>query len=193
MGKTAAKRMTVEEFFDWAPKDDTRWELIDGRPVAMAPASQVHGQIVARLARRIGEALDTRPGCRIVINSGIQPQDKNDNFFEADLAVACTPVQRGERAMDDPVLLVEVLSPSTEATDRLRKLPDYRAIPSVREIVFLQQDAVYAEVHRRLEGGVWLTDLVLGRDARLRLESIGLDVALADVYVGVPLDEAEGA
>jgi Uma2 family endonuclease len=186
--------MTVEEFFDWCPNDDSRWELIDGRPVAMAPAGGAHQVLWGNLAYRFAQALDSRRNCSVRIGGGILPPERADSYYEADLAVSCTPPDRGDRgAVKDPVLIAEILSPSTEGTDRRRKLPDYRSIPGVREILLIAQDGHYAEVHRRLDGDRWLTDLVRGPEARLRLESIGLDVALADIYAGVPLDEAESA
>jgi Uma2 family endonuclease len=192
MGQTA-RRMTIAQFLDWCPNDDTHWELIDGRPVAMAPTTRAHGRLHLRLSRFIDQACDALLPCAGEIEAGIRLPDRDDAYYEADIAVSCTPPKPDERGVADPVLIVEILSASTAATDRLKKLPDYRTIPSVREILLLQQGAVYAEVHRRLEGGVWLTDLLRGPEARLRLESIGLDVALADIYAGVPLDEAEGA
>ena len=85
----------------------------------------------------------------------------------------------------------EVLSPSTANDDRQIKVPIYRQIPSIREILLLDPMRMYAEVLRRLDGERWLSDLAVLPDARLRLESIGLDIALADLYAGLPLDEAE--
>jgi Uma2 family endonuclease len=193
MGQTAAKRMTVDEFLAWCPADERRWELVDGRPTAMAPSTRAHGRLLSRLARFIDQVCDNLRPCASEVEAGIRIPDRDDAYYEADIAVSCTPPEPGERGMTDPVFIVEILSSSTMATDRRHKLPDYRSIPSVREILLVDQGALYAEVHRRLEGDRWLVDLVQGPEARLRLESIGLDVALADIYAGVPLDEAEGA
>jgi Uma2 family endonuclease len=184
--------MTVEEFFDWCPNDDSRWELIDGRPVAMAPASGAHQILWGNLAYRFAEALDPLRNCTVRINGGVLSPERADTYYEADLAVSCTPPERGDRGdVREPVLIAEILSPSTEGTDRRRKPPDYRSIPSVREILLIAQDGHYAEVHRRLEGDRWLTDLLQGPEAQLRLESIGLDMPLAEIFAGVPLDEGD--
>jgi Uma2 family endonuclease len=192
MGATAARPMTVDEFFDWCADDAIRWELIDGRPIAMAPTTRAHGRLLLRLSALVDRACGERPPCAGETEAGIRLPDRDDLYFQADIAVACTPPSPGERGIRDPVLIIEILSPSTAARDRRRKLPDYRSIPTVQEILLVDQEAVYAEVHRRLEADRWLTDLLRGPDARLRLESIGLDIALADIYAGVPLDEAEG-
>ena len=191
MATKAVKRMTVEEFFDWSAKDDRRWELIRGVPVAMAPATQAHGRLVARLSRLVDETLDTKPNCWVIAGAGIRLHERSDSYYEADLAVSCTPVASGELDMVDPILIAEVLSPSTESKDRRQKLPDYRGLAAMREILLVHQDWLFCEIHRRLNDDRWLTDILRSPDARLRLESIGLDIPLSDLYAGVPLDDAE--
>ena len=191
MTTTAVRGMTVDEFFEWCDKDDSRWELIRGVPVAMAPPTQTHGRLVARLSRIVDEALDAMPSCWVVAASGIRPLDRDDSYYEADLAVSCTPTGPGAVDMANPVFVAEVLSPSIESKHRRHKLPDYRRLATVREVLLVDQDSLYCELHRRLDGDRWLTDILRGPDARLRLESVAVDIALSDLYAGVPLDDAE--
>ena len=109
----------------------------------------------------------------------------------ADLAVTCSPYQRGEQLVRDPILIVEILSPGTERHDRRTKLPAYRDIDSVSEIVLIDSESIYAEILRR-EGDRWITDLVQRRDATLRLSSVDLQIAMAELYEGINV-EAENA
>ena len=194
MAEAALKPMTIEAFFDWCPKDDSRhWELIDGRPVAMAPTSGAHAVLLTAIGRRIDEALDRRPGCTANTGAGIIPPSRPYTYYEADLAVFCRragPDETGD--LQEPILIVEILSPSTERNDRRLKLADYRAIASVREVLLLDQASLYAEVHRRLDAERWQTDLIRGPDGRLRLESIDFDIPLSLLYARVPLEDEAG-
>lgn len=133
-----------------------------------------------------------RPGCTVEMPGGVLTSAKN-SYFEPDIVVSCQPIERGQRVTPDPVLIVEVLSPTTEDTDRKVKLPAYRQLSNVKEIVLIDPARLYAEIHRRLDGGAWLTDLLVQADARLRLDSVGLDVGLAEVYANVPLNDAADA
>lgn len=195
MADAALKPMTVDEFFDWCPKtDDRHWELIDGRPVAMAPPSRPHAALVTAISRRVDEALERRHGCFAYSGAGIIPPSRLYTYYEADLAVFCRRDEPDERGDDQaPVLIVEILSPSTERHDRRLKLADYRAIPSVREVLLLDQASLFAEIHRRIGEDRWQTDLIRGADGRLQLDSIGLDIPLSLLYARVPLEEDAGA
>jgi Uma2 family endonuclease len=83
------------------------------------------------------------------------------------------------------VLIVEIQSPSTERDDRFIKAPQYQAIASLQKILYVESELVMATTYRRAGGG-WQT-IEIGRpDARLRLDSIGLDIPLGDIYRGVP-------
>lgn len=191
MAEAARAKMTVEEFLRWNSGDDRRYELVDGEIVAMNPPAAAHRILAAKLARRIGEALDRRPPCRVEVEAGLRVPSASFSYYSADLAVTCAPHRRGQQDVESPILIVEVLSPGTEAFDRKTKLPDYRAIPSVQEIAFVDSETAYAEVHRRTEDGRWLVEIARGREGRLRLASIDLELSLAGLYEGVELAEIQ--
>jgi Uma2 family endonuclease len=86
----------------------------------------------------------------------------------------------------EPVLIVEILSPSTAAFDRQTKVPDYRRNPSVQEILLIDTETVFAEVLRR-DGDHWITEIVQGPAATLSLGSVPLSIAMAELYEGIPL------
>jgi Uma2 family endonuclease len=188
MAKPAVKPLTVAEFLDWDSGDDRRYELVDGVPVALAAPSPAHGILVGNVVRRIGEVLDSRPPCTVRTEVAIPPVDRDDTCHQADLAVTCRPHQAGERLTPDPLVVVEVLSPSTEDHDRKVKLPDYRAMPGVAEVVLIDSERMYCEVHRRLDEGRWLVDLLRQPEAVLKLDSIGFAQPLSVLYAGVALE-----
>jgi Uma2 family endonuclease len=191
MAEPAIKRMTVDEFFGWDDGTDTRYELIDGHVVAMAPPARAHSQLVAALAAEIRPALRARQGCTAQVEAGIVRPDRADLCFVADLAVTCEPAKPDDRFVDSPVLVVEVLSPSTNAFDRNLKVPEYRQIPSVQEILLIDSESCFAEILRR-DGKRWITEIVQGSEATLSLSSVPLTVAMSELYEGIPLPQRPG-
>jgi Uma2 family endonuclease len=181
--------MTLEEFLRWEDGTDTRYQLVEGIPQAMAPPASAHGILCARLGGMIDAALRSTRPCTVRTEAGIACADRDDTCYIADLAVTCKPHQRGEQLVDEPLLIVEILSPGTEAFDRKVKSPGYREIASVREILFLDSEGYYGELLRR-EGERWITELVLGKDAVLSLSSVPLRVAMSELYDGIELAAA---
>jgi len=187
MSELAFKRMTLDEFLVWSDGTDTRYELIDGVPVAMAPSYGAHQIVASNIGRHIGNALDSRPPCHVRSEAGILKPNSFRSYFQADLAVTCTPHWHGQYDTPNPVVIVEVLSRSTEDHDRKVKLPVYRSIPSVQEIVLVHSDFLFVEVHRRLDDTRWQSDLLVDSEAVLRLDSVAVEVPLAALYANVEL------
>ena len=120
MADAAEKRMTVAEFLAWDDGTDTRYELIDGRPVAMAPAAPSHSIIASKIAG----ALERRRAETSLLREHrgwVTTPDRSDTFYEADVVVSCSPRQPGMTTIPEPVIVIEVLSPSTIEHDRGRK------------------------------------------------------------------------
>jgi len=183
----AYKLLTVEEFLDSCPNDQRHYQLFDGVIVAMAPPATPHQVIAARLSGEIYASLgSTRPECFLRAQAGIAPQGlRGRDHFETDLTVSCVPLDTDDRGIvADPVLIVEILSPSTDRDDVFIKLPAYQRIPSLHEILYVETERIGATVYRRAEEG-WQT-INLAAEARLQRETVGLDIALATMYRGIP-------
>jgi Uma2 family endonuclease len=129
--------------------------------------------------------------CRVQIEAGIVRPDRADSYFVADIAATCAPIEPGRQAIKDPFLIVEILSPSTERHDRRVKLPAYRQISTVQEILLIASDGRYAELHRRV-GAQWITELLRGAEARLALTTVDIEIPFVDLYEGIALGEDEG-
>ncbi|OHC74774.1 MAG: hypothetical protein A3G18_10020 [Rhodospirillales bacterium RIFCSPLOWO2_12_FULL_58_28] len=189
VGRTALKqppaRMTVEEFLVWDGDADARYELVGGEVFAMAPPGPGHSKIAFNCGHEIARRL--RPPCGGFSEAGIRIPGRDDAYYQADLAVSCTPPAAGSAHVFDPVVIIEILSPSTAAHDRAIKLPDYRRIPSVKEIILISSDAVKAEQWRR-SAETWTVIDVEGKDAVLLLSSIGIEILLGAVYEGVAFE-----
>jgi len=176
--------MTVAEFLDWNPQDSDRWELIDGTPQAMAPASPRHGAIQNEAGRLIGNYLaESRPDCRVITEPGIQPRVRaNLNVRVPDLAVTCAELDPSDRLLQKPLVVVEILSPSNKA-DTWANVWSYVTIPSVQEILVLHTAAVHADLLHREADGTWPDNPVsFTQGDAVRLESIEFTVPLAAFY-----------
>lgn len=118
MAEPALRRMTLDDFLRWEDDTDTRYELIGGFVVAMALPTENHGEIAVRLAARLSAGVSPRPPCRVILEAGVRHPDRADSFYVADPAVTCVPRGARRQWVDDPMLIVEVLSSSTELHDR---------------------------------------------------------------------------
>lgn len=176
--------MSARDFLTWEPGDGSRYQLIDGEPHAMAPPSTVHGLLQSELGRRIGNHLrERRPSCEVLANPGVVPHMLSaHNVRVPDLGVTCTPIMPGQAIIPDPVLLIEILSPSNHA-DTWANVRAYTSISSVREILVLHSTRVCVEVLRRLPTGTWPDEPEEARDGGvLTLDSIDLSLPLVDLY-----------
>ncbi|MGE3783231.1 MAG: Uma2 family endonuclease [Alphaproteobacteria bacterium] len=183
MSDVAVRRMTLDEFLLWDDGTDTRYELISGCPVAMAPGMEDHGVLAARLAARLENALISRRPCRAIAEAGILDPDRADTFFVVDIGVTCAPREPRRQYMQDPMLLVEILSPSTERRDRKVKVPAYQRIPSVQEILLVDSDSRYAEIHRR-QGEQWIIQIINKPEGTIPLASVGIEIPMSELYEG---------
>ena len=182
--------MDIADFIDW-PGDGfgTRFELIDGVLRAMSPGSDAHNTIIMTLGRLIGNHLaKSRPGCRVVAAPGVQPRVRAEwNFRIPDLGVTCTPNRPGVIFTPDPVLLIEVLSPSN-ASETYESVRAYATLPSVQEILVVHSTRLEAELLRRDASGDWPANAtVYASGSTFQLESIGTSLALAEIYAGTHL------
>jgi Uma2 family endonuclease len=108
--------MTVAEFLAWNPPSTQLWQLVDGEPQAMAPANRTHGAIQNELGSLIRNHLaECSSPCSVVATPGVIPRVQSEtNLRVPDLAVTCSGYNTEESALADPVLLIEILSPSNQ-------------------------------------------------------------------------------
>jgi Uma2 family endonuclease len=178
--------MTVEDFLVWERAQDLRWEFDGRRAVAVTGGSIAHSVIATNLVEALRARLGTGP-CRafrgdvkILVNGRVRYPDA---------VVTCAPVALGSDIVPDPVVVFEVLSPGTERTDRIAKNEEYRATPSIRRYVMLEQGEIAATVFARA-GEDWVGHLFTGA-AVLAMPEIGVELPLADLYAGA-LPAADG-
>lgn len=186
--------MTVPEFLAWDAPPGARWQLVEGEPTAMAPASRTHGIIQGELGRLIGNHLTARNSpCQVISTPGIVPRVRSDNNFRIpDLAVTCTPYREEEYDVADPVLVIEILSPSNRSETWLNVWA-YASMPSVQEILVIDSTAIAAEVLRRDAAGNWPPKAERVTEGDVILASIGFTTPIEAIYRGTRLLPGAGA
>ncbi len=181
-------RMALDEFLAWNPGGDQLWQLVDGVPQVMAPPSTIHGALQSEIARLIGNHLRSQGGqWHVLTTPGVVPHVlSSTNLRVPDLAVTCSPPEIGQSSITDPVLVIEILSPSNQAEIRAN-LWAYFTIPSVQEIFVLQSVSIGAELMRRGSDGTWPKEPEYIKSGDIVLDSIGMRLPLLGLYDGTPL------
>jgi Uma2 family endonuclease len=188
-------RITLAEFFVWDPEDPSvrSWQLIDGEPAAMSPATEAHGALQMEIDRLLGNHLLAGGGlCRVISEAGIVPRVRSDrNYRVPDLGVTCAPPS-ASLMVAEPILLIEILSPSNEV-ETWANIWAYTTIPTVVEILVISSTRVEAELLRLRPDGSWpeIPEGV-GADRDLRLENVDFTVSLQDLYRTTALARAGG-
>ena len=175
--------MTVADFLVWDAPDSRLWQLVDGAPQAMAPASQTHGAIQNEIGALLRNHLLARGSpCRVITAPGIVPRvQARTNFRIPDLAVTCAEDAAEAHAVSAPMLIIEILSPSNRA-ETWSNVWTYVTIPSVQEILVLRSDTIGAELLRRGADGTWPERPEVIETGDLVLGSVEFSVQLADIY-----------
>ena len=181
MASLPAAPLTEEEYLRLERQAETKSEFHDGQMFAMAGVSPNH----ALLANSIGALLDRQvpPGCR-TFNSGLRIKVSSAGLYTyPDCSVVCGDLQYSGDQQDvvvNPVLLVEVLSPSTEGYDRGKKFELYRTIESFREYLIVHQDRQHVEHYSKQDDVSWLLREHAG-DA-VAIARLNVQILLADLY-----------
>jgi Uma2 family endonuclease len=190
MNRALRKAMTVDQFLVWEEQQELRYEFDGVQPVAMTGGTAAHAAIQRNLIVALGNGLRDSP-CQPYGNELKIRVAERIRYPEA--FVVCTPVPPRAKVVTDPVVVFEVVSESSVTTDFVTKNAEYRTTPSVQRYVVLQQTKAAAVVFSR-KGDDWVTDLLAGEDAVLRMPEIGLDIPLSEIYRRVEFEaEADEA
>ena len=182
MSSQSKNLLTLEEYLALERKAELKSEYFAGEMFAMAGASRRHNLITANILRVLGNQLLER-ACNVYPSDMRVKISKIGKYTYPDVVVAC-----GEERFEDehndtllnPVVIIEVISPSTEREDRGRKKFDYFATPSIRQYALIEQDERLIDLYTRTGDG-WIDEIIEG-DAVLNLSSIGIEVSLDVIY-----------
>lgn len=162
-------------------------EYFQGKVIALAGASLGHNRLVANILREAGEALKSK-------SYEILPSDirisipSHESYMYPDAVIICgQPEMEDDRfdTLKNPVVIFEILSPSTEDHDRGKKFFFYRQIPSFKEYILVDSTRAFVEVSRRGEDGAWKFETVEDLSSQLFIASVGISIPLAEIYRNV--------
>ena len=190
---TARNRITPQEYLIRERQASIKSEFYQGEIFAMGGGSANHSVIAANFVREAGNALRDKP-C-IVFNSDLRVQVQSTGLYTyPDATIVC-----GELLFDDdhrdtllnPTVIVEVLSDSTEKYDRGKKSNHYRQIASLKELILIAQDRSHVERFTRQPNGDWLFHEQKELTADFELKSLGISIAISELYRGVKFEPIE--
>ena len=174
--------LTPEDYLSFEASANEKFEYVDGEVHAMTGTTVKHNQISGNLYLALRNHLNGHPCETFIADLKVHAAAANA-FYYPDLLVRCQeqPLAEDVRVIDDPTLIIEVLSPSTEAIDRREKLAAYRRIPSVQEYILIAQDEPSVEIYRR-EGDIGWRYLPFTDDETVEFASIGLKLPMSSIY-----------
>jgi Uma2 family endonuclease len=191
MGEAKRARMTITEFLRWQEFQEDHYELVDGEPQLhrlMSGASQRHDHITMNALLLLGNQLRGHRCQPITADVAIQVPGRG--LRRADAAVDCGPLRDAEYVASEPILVVEVLSPSTRQIDRFRKLEEYKTVASLRYILLIEPSQPTAKLYQR-DGESWTSIDPIGLDATIEVVDLDLTLPLRDLYEGLSFENGE--
>jgi Uma2 family endonuclease len=178
MAEAALTFRNLEQFLAWERAQSERWEWYGGAPVAMTGTTVAHNLICGSLRDALRQALRPR-GCRAFTES--VKVVVAGTLLYPDVVVTCGQIGDREDIAREPILIAEVLSPSSSSYDRNAKRALYRLIPTLEHYLVVSQTRAMVEVDSRVDQG-WSTAHVIGANAAVELPRLGVVIPMAAIY-----------
>jgi len=187
---TKKKKYTPEEYLALEEKAEFRSEYHNGEIVAMSGGSFNHARIIGNINRAFGTKLNK--DCESVTTDVKVQVENYRKFYYPDVLVICGKPVFYEKRNDtiiNPVLIVEVLSDSTESKDRGEKMLAYRTLDSLQEYVLVSQNRAIVEQYTKNADGNWIHRATIGLKSNVKFESVGVELSLEEIYQRVEFEE----
>lgn len=190
MGEVAiTRKYTIQSYLELEKKSKEKFEFHDGNVLAMAGGSPDHSLISANITAELRSLLKSNKGTCKAYNSDVKVAvEEAGRYYYPDASVVCGETllsALNPQAIVNPLLIVEVLSESTERFDRGEKFFYYRQIPSLKEYLVVSQNQPIAEVYYRENENVWQFRTVIGLENTISLQSISGEILMKEVYHNV--------
>jgi Uma2 family endonuclease len=183
--------LSLEGFLAWEEAQELRFERVGGVVRAMAGGTRGHDKIAGNVRFALRESARRR-GCE-AFGSAVKVVSPRGDVMYPDVTVRCGPRNDRLTTVDDPLLVVEVLSESTWRHDLILERLAYKSIPSLKVILYVAQDQARVDVVRRGPGGRWDDDEpAVGLDSVLALPELGVELPLAELYADTDVADRGG-
>ena len=174
-------KISVEDYLAGEEISPAKHEYVYGEVYAMAGTSDNHNRIVNNIVARLVFHLQNSL-CE-PFSGDIKVKVSQAVYYYPDVLVSCEQNPESPYFRNEPILIVEVISPSTQEIDRREKLLFYQQMPSVQEYVVVEQQKMSVEIHRRQADGRWITYYFnQNDDGEIEFQSVGLTMTLDDIY-----------
>jgi Uma2 family endonuclease len=181
------QKMTIEEYLEWEPQQDWRYEYVNGEVFAMTGGTIPHNDIALNFYRALYPHLRSR-GCRINVSDVKVQVTPKSPYYYPDLIISCDSQDLNARKfIQNPQIIVEVLSPGTSAKDRGEKFTYYLKIPTLQEYILIDSEKISVERFCRGEGRMWLYYPYMAGDF-ITLSSIEFEFPMEILYENVVLE-----
>lgn len=191
MAANPERRYTLEEYLELDRTSEERLEFRDGEVFCMSGGSEAHVEIESNLVAFLKPQLRER-GCRAFVGNIRIKVPSAPPYRYADFSALCGKAEfeeiGGVNALTNPQVIIEVLSPSTEAYDRGEKFTHYKSIPTLREYLLVAQHRPHVTRLYKQDDGKWVHTEADELTATLTLDSLGCELPLSEIYQGVSFD-----
>ena len=178
--------MSRDAFLDWADTQDGAWEFDGQAPVGMTGGTAIHSRLQRRLMRLLEDKLAGSPCEAFGPDLGVATVGDAVRFPDA--LVACGGTSNPSKLAAGVVVVFEVLSLGSGHTDRIVKVREYGAVPTIQRYVIVEQDKVGLTVLERSDGGGWRASILTAGE--LRMPEIGIALGVAELYDGLGVPDA---
>jgi Uma2 family endonuclease len=176
--------MSIEAYLEFEERSPIKHEYVAGEVYAMSGVTTRHNLINLNITRHLHQPARKR-GCR-VFAADVKLKAAADRIYYPDVIVACGKAAQVELIVEEPMLVVEITSPSTRASDRREKLDAYRRMPSLRMYMIVDQRRRHVFVYRRKARGEWVREEVQG-EGEISIPQLRVKLEMDEIYDDVPL------
>lgn len=190
MSAVPEQYLTLDDYIALEESSGIKHEFFEGTAYAVTGASPAHHLIAANVIGSLRAQLRGK-SCRLYSSDQRFKVEATGLFTYADASVVCGPAQFADapkHTMTNPTVLVEILSPSTESSDRGKKFQHYRKLESLRAYLLIAQDSMHVELYIRQEQNRWLLIEFTEPEATVPLEAIGCSMAIKDIYEDIEFE-----
>jgi Uma2 family endonuclease len=183
MNVAVRKPWTQEQFFAWAATQEARYEFDGFQPEAMTGGNIGHSRLMRSLHRALDVRLRNGPCEPLGPDAGVETSNRAVRYPDA--LVTCSSVENGERLVPSVMTVFEIISPTSGRIDRIVKVREYAAVPSIRRYVILESATVGMTVFERDNAHDQWRAVTLTGDDTLQMPEIGIEIPVAELYDGI--------
>ncbi|MGB0521569.1 MAG: Uma2 family endonuclease [Flammeovirgaceae bacterium] len=180
---------TISEYLDLEQRFNSKYEYFNGKLYAMSEGTIYHGMLISNTLYAIRSALAIKKKNCFTFSSDVKVSIPSaTSYLYPDVFVVCNAIKRDdqlEEAITNPILIIEVLSKSTQSYDQTKKFRLYRAIPTFKEYVLIDQEQATVEVFYKESESNWKIATIPRLESEVHLQSLGIRLKMADLYQGL--------